>query len=86
MKYFVEAKGKKENKEWVFKFDSLDLSKDWKFHLRRAEQERKDYERREFELKNNPPSIIRIEESFKDNRGVIGVYDEEKDPKIGKIE
>lgn len=79
LKYFVESKGKKENKEWVFKFDTIDLSKDWRMHLKRAEKERKDFEKREEEIRNNPPSIVDLSSHFKDNKGVVGVYKDESD-------
>ena len=49
----------------MFKFETVDLAKEWKLHLKRAEQERKDAEKREADLRNNPQSIIRISEDLK---------------------
>ena len=59
----------------MFKFETVDLAKDWKLHLKRAEQERKDAEKREADLRNNPQSIIRISEDLKEGRGIVGAYE-----------
>ena len=33
---YDESGGKKQEKEWIFRFDTVDLGKEWKHHLKKA--------------------------------------------------